>query len=514
MPKLILHKFGVLGVYRDIDLVKSMKKFILAAVLLLVLIVIAGMLYSCEKSKPSVWDRIKDPETARKLKHFVAVKKAQASASTNVLPAEVQAMFKYAERGDWLALSNAVQKVQARFDYWWSLHNHNGYQVRQSAMENFIRNFRGNYIYAKPPLRVDGIPRETVLEVYGAFDGFMTGGEKYATQFGRDIMDSIPPGSIYFGGSDPGRCIVTALEKSHASGNPFFTLAPMELAGGNYLDYWRSMYGDKIYIPTQTEEHKCFQAGVDAARQREKEQNHPNEVTNATKPHYPLAGQVGIVTEINALAAKIIFDKNTNREFYLEENVPLEWMFPYLEPHGLIMKINRQPLAGLSDEIVQKDRDYWAKYVTPMIGGWLNENTTVAEVTAFAEKVFLRHELNGFKGDPQFVQNDYSCRAFSRLRSSLGELYAWRAYNATDAAEKQRMNRAADLAYRQAFVLCPYFKLTVFRYVNFLLNEKRFLEALQVGETAAKISSDFGLDDEALQNLVKNLEEFKKQSQH
>jgi hypothetical protein len=488
-----------------------MKKFIAAAASLLVLIATAWMIYSCDKSKQSAWNRIKNPEIAQRLKHFVAVKKTQAYASTNVLPSEIQTMFKYAERGDWLALSNSVQKVQARYNYWYSLHNHNGYQVRRSAMENYMREVRGNYIYSKPPFRLDGIPKETVMEVYGAFDGFMTGDEKYSTKFGQDIIDSIPPGSIYFGGSDPGRFIVTALEKSQANADPFFTLTPLELADGNYLGYLRSMYGDSIYIPTDADVQKCFQAYADDAKQLENTQRHPSEVTNATKPRFPFGGQAG-ATKLNALLAQILFDKNTNREFYLEENVPLEWMFPHLEPHGLIMKINRQPLASLSDEVVRQDRDYWTKYVTPMIGGWLNENTTVVEVTAFAETVFLRRDFIGFKGDPLFVQNDYSCRTFSRLRSSLGELYVWRAYHTTDAAEQQRMNRAADLALRQAFALCPYSRLTVYHYVNFLLSENRFADAILVAETAEKISAGFGLDIELLKGMVENLKEFKNKS--
>ena len=75
-----------------------------------------------------------------------------------------------------------------------------------------------------------------------------------------------------------------------------------------------------------------------------------------------VSGQVAVM-EINGLLAKIIFDKNPDREFYIEESFPLDWMYPYLEPHGLILKINRQPLAELSDEIVERDHDYWAKLV-------------------------------------------------------------------------------------------------------------------------------------------------------
>ena len=69
------------------------------------------------------------------------------------------------------------------------------------------------------------------------------------------------------------------------------------------------------------------------------------------------------VIGIRELLTKTIFDKNPDREFYVEESFPLDWMYPYLEPHGLIMKINRQPLPEMSDEIVQRDRDYWTKYI-------------------------------------------------------------------------------------------------------------------------------------------------------
>ena len=96
------------------------------------------------------------------------------------------------------------------------------------------------------------------MEVYGAFEGFMTGDEKYASKFGREIIDSIPPGSIYFGGTEPGRFIVTAMCKSQPDGDPFFTLTQNWLADGCYLDYLRSTYGNKIYIPTEPM-RKCFQ---------------------------------------------------------------------------------------------------------------------------------------------------------------------------------------------------------------------------------------------------------------
>ena len=46
---------------------------------------------------------------------------------------------------------------------------------------------------------------------------------------------------------------------------------------------------------------------------------------------------------INGLLCKVIFDHNPTNEFYVEESFPLEWMYPYETPFGIIMKINRDP---------------------------------------------------------------------------------------------------------------------------------------------------------------------------
>jgi hypothetical protein len=60
---------------------------------------------------------------------------------------------------------------------------------------------------------------------------------------------------------------------------------------------------------------------------------------------------------INGLLTKVIFDKNPDHEFYVEESFPLDWMYPYLTPFGIIMKINRQPLAEITEDVVKKDHD-------------------------------------------------------------------------------------------------------------------------------------------------------------
>ena len=342
---------------------------------------------------------------------------------------------------------------------------------------------------------------------------FGEGDEKYSTAFGDDIIKSIPAESIYFGGTDPGRFLITGMQKSQVKGEPFFTLTQNALADGSYLDYLRSMYGGRIYIPTAEDSQKCFQNYMeDVAQRRSRNQLKPGEdVHTDENGRVQVSGQVAVM-EINGLLVKIVFDKNPDREFYIEESFPFDWMYPYLGPHGLIFKINREPLPTLADEILDRDHDYWTKLMQPMIGGWLHDDTSVAEVAAFAKKVFGKHDFSGFTGDPRFIQNAYSHRMFSKLRSSQAGAYAWRLDQAADEVEKDRMARAADLAFRQAWALCPDSPEAVFRYVNFLMKQKRISDALVVGETAAQMPPKQGGETEQFRMLVEQLKKIQNKS--
>jgi beta-lactamase regulating signal transducer with metallopeptidase domain len=420
---------------------------------------------------PQRWS-LENSKVAGQLKSFLAVKNAQEGTlieadekyfSTNfpslvsklMLP-DCQPFFAAAANGDWQTLSN----------HWSELEKHT---LGLSKATN-------GYPH--------GMWLQPMRETYGAIEAFAAGNEKYSKAFGDDVIQSIPSGSIYFGGTDPGRFIVTALQKSNLDGNPFYTMTQNVLADGMYLNYLRSMYEGNIYIPTAEDSQKCFQAyEEDVAVRFQKKQLKPGEDVQISGARISISGQVAVM-EINGLLAKVIFDKNPNREFYIEESVPLDWMRPNLEPHGLIFKINRQPLPGLSDEIVQRDHDYWSQYIQPMIGNWLNDDTSVEEVTQFAAKVFLRHDINGFTGDPQFVQNEYSCEMFSKLRSSIAGLYAWRMNQAAAAVEKASMAHEADIAYRQSLALCPYSPDAVKGYSDFLRSQNRDSDAVLVTEMA------------------------------
>jgi len=86
---------------------------------------------------------------------------------------------------------------------------------------------------------------------------------------------------------------------------------------------------------------------------------------------------------------------------------------------------------------------------------------------------------------------------FSKLRSTIAGVYAWRVgalkavpttgeYVAPPCAEHQRMSKAADLAFRQAFALCPSSPEAVLRYADFLVAQGRKQDAISVLETALR----------------------------
>lgn len=114
------------------------------------------------------------------------------------------------------------------------------------------------------------------------------------------------------------------------------------------------------------------------------------------------------------------------------------------------------------------------------------------DVATFAEKVYLKHDFSGFTGDTNFVENAYSQRMFSKDRSSIAGLYAWRARHTHNAEEKARMKKAADFAFRQSWALCPYSPEVVFRYVQLLMDDNRTMDALTVAVAAAEFRSEPG----------------------
>jgi len=272
---------------------------------------------------------------------------------------------------------------------------------------------------------------------------------------------------------------------------------------------------NEIYIPSPEDSQACFQQYTeDVARREQIGQLKPGEDVHNDNGRVQVSGQVAVMM-INGLLCKVIFDHNPTNEFYVEESFPLDWMYPYETPAGIIMKINRNPVTTYTSEILKKDHEFWSQYSDRLIGNWITYDTSVTNIAEFAQKVYLGNNYAGYKGDHKFIRDDDAQKAFSKLRSSIAGMYAWRLgrdcppeFAPKNNTDLQALVRETDFAFKQAFAFCPYSPEAVFRYVNFLLQFNRLDDALIVAQTCLKLDPF----NDQVKNLIHQLEEFKSQS--
>jgi len=397
-------------------------------------------------------------------------------------------------------------------------------------------------------------------EQRGHLFGYWFGHDMFTPPF--DVYPEMTKNAVLFGGTDPGRfcptymifceSFIPAKERRDPKFDrrDVYIITQNALADGTYLNYIRAHYNrsaqidppffqkffhpslaflDNIFMklganieetrrkegvyppkeiltPTVDDSARSFNEYLlDADRRAQLGQLKPGEdYKRDNEGRVSVSGQVAVMN-INGLLTKVIFDKNPDHEFFVEESFPLDWMYPYLSPFGIIMKINREPLPEMSQEMVDKDHQFWSLYSDRLIGNWITYETPVAEICAFAEKMYLRHDFKGFKGDPKFIRDDNGQKAFSKLRSSIAGVYAWRMEHSRNTVEQQRMIKEADFAFKQAFAYCPFSPEAVYRYVNVLLRLNRVDDAILVVQTCKKLDPANG----AIDNLLAELERMK-----
>ena len=277
------------------------------------------------------------------------------------------------------------------------------------------------------------------------------------------------------------------------------------------------VYPDReIKTPSNEDSQRCFNEYITDANRRldhdmknpgAQRQIRPGEDVKNVNGRVQVSGQLAVMS-INGLLTRVIFDQNPNHEFYVEESFPLDWMYPYLTPFGIIMKLNRNPVAELTQEIVDRDHDFWSQYSERSIGNWITYDTSIKQICDFAERVYLRKDFQDYKGDRAFVRDSDAQKAFSKLRSSIGGLYANRLQTSRIPTEQQRMLKEAEFAFKQSFAFCPYSPEALFRYINILVTLNRVNEALLLSHTALKFDPANG----QIKGLMDELERIRAQN--
>jgi tetratricopeptide (TPR) repeat protein len=334
-------------------------------------------------------------------------------------------------------------------------------------------------------------------------------GHDFGYQFGYRMFypgGGYPPmekNAVLYGGTDPGRFVPTYMifcesfakpenrfRDSHfdaAGGSQFdrrdvYIITQNALADSTYMSYirdhyayerpdwnnaatitnwpaWRqSMFGwawnaldranmypkQPIWIPNEGDIQRAFQEYVQSLKTR---QAGPDEQVEIVNGRVSVRGVAGVMN-INGILTRWIFERNKDKHaFYVEESYVIPWMYPYLEPAGIILKINHDPLPPPEtdparwQQIIARDKAYW--------------NQLVQE----------------FKARPEFHRDSDAQKTFSKLRSAIGGLYA-----------NRRLALEAEYAYRQARDLCPESPEANFRLAQLYMELNRPDDAIKVLE--------------------------------
>ncbi|MFO7536406.1 MAG: DUF2723 domain-containing protein [Kiritimatiellia bacterium] len=253
--------------------------------------------------------------------------------------------------------------------------------------------------------------------------------------------EEMGPNAVFFGGTDPGRFVPTYMIYSAAVRSDVFLITQNALADNTYMSVMRDLYGNAIWIPSVVDGNQAFQKYVEDVNAGRTPANAAITIENGRVQVQGVAG----VMLINGILAEMIFDYNKWRHnFYVEESYVIQWMYPYLTPHGLIMKINSDPSPRLSPKTIRDDLDFW---------DWYQRRLT---------------------SDPRFVRDIVARKSFSKLRSAIGGLYVYRGLMAE-----------AEQAFKESYALYPLSPEANFRLADLYMRWNRFQDAIQLMEKFA-----------------------------
>ncbi len=246
------------------------------------------------------------------------------------------------------------------------------------------------------------------------------------------------PGAIFFGGTDPGRFVPTYMIYNAVVRPDVFLITQNALADNTYMSVMRDLYGDAIWIPAVVDGNRAFSTYVEDVRAGRTPASADIKIENG---RVQVQG-VGGVMLINGILCQMIFDYNKRtHSFYVEESYVINWMYPYLTPHGLIMKINSEK-TPLTEANTRDDLAFWDWYTRRLTG----------------EQMFLRDVV--------------ARKSFSKLRSAVAGLYSARGRMAE-----------SEQAFREALALYPLSPEANFRLADLYLRANRAGDAVALMES-------------------------------
>jgi hypothetical protein len=289
-----------------------------------------------------------------------------------------------------------------------------------------------------------------ILDAYGvAEQGHIWPAQKLL-DYGNAILDSLSPGMVYVGGTDPGRWIPSLLNDT-SDGERHIVITQNAFADSRYIDYMEFLYGDRFVALTHADSERAFANYVADAQKRfehdqqfpdEPKQLRPGEKVGMVDGKFQVSGQVAVM-DINERLFQMMLENNPGLSFAMEESFPFKSVLENASPLGPIMEVGGQGGQNeLTPERAASTVDYW------------------------------RETTQQLMGDPD-AQSSEVRKTYSKLLSSQAGLFA-----------AQQHPAEAETLLRLANEVCPYSPEAVFRYVNLLVDQNRLQETFPVVQNA------------------------------
>jgi thioredoxin-like negative regulator of GroEL len=305
-------------------------------------------------------------------------------------------------------------------------------------------------------------------------------GHDFGHIFGYRMLENLPEGAILFGGTDPGRFVpLYFINTPSVDGKRFhpdvYLITQNALADQTYMKTLVDRYSPQstVYSPdgnpdndrsgflAELAKSRCMDRRIwlpdreemtDAFAKLVEESRRMNRVPGGGGVELDASGKVnvtgvGAVMKINEILLRRIWEENRDEhEFFVEESYVIPWMYPYLTPHGLIMRLNAAPLEGLSEEVVAEDFAYWDQLISELVDR------------------------------PEYHRDEKAPQTFAKLRSSIGGLYLYWA----NRTRERKMYEHAERALRQALELYRPLPEANYRLAELLTQQDRQEDAMKV----------------------------------
>jgi tetratricopeptide (TPR) repeat protein len=366
------------------------------------------------------------------------IARAMAKRFNVEVPAEVERFFAAVEAGHW-------KEIQASFE---SLNKQRMGPDRSEALTTLWG---------------------PILETFGVAEQAHLWPAQKLLDYGNEILDSLRPGMVYVGGTDPGRFIPTLLNET-SEDERHIVLTQNAFADSTYLQYAGFLYQDRLATLSSGDSQRAFQDYLSDAQKRsmhdqqfpnEPRQLRPGEDVRVTDGRVQVSGQVAVMA-INEKLLQMLMAKNPDASFAIEQSFPFKSTYGDASPLGPIMEIGvKDKENGLTAERAAQSVDYWQATSQQLLS------------------------------DPDASSPD--------VRNTYSKMAAEQALLLLD----RNSPAEAEQSFQIAIQLSPSNPESVYRYVALLADQKRFGEAIPVLENALQADPNNSQFRDLVQRLKK-----------